>query len=206
MKTTLWLGMGLSACCLMGLALAQPGMPRGGGEGDEGQLPPPPPPPHPPHPIIAAIDADRDREISAEEIAGAVDALLTLDADGDGMLTRDELRPPPPELPENVEPGDHIMRLDADEDGWVTFDEFAAPLLDAFTFLDTSQDGVIDAEEAAAAPPPPPPPGHCGTPGGPGPREVPPPGEDEVTPDEDANDRQPARSTRNARRGPRPRR
>jgi hypothetical protein len=56
-----------------------------------GQRPPPPP-------VIAALDADRDGVISAEEIENASEALLALDKNGDGELTRDELHPqgPPP--------------------------------------------------------------------------------------------------------------
>jgi hypothetical protein len=47
-------------------------------------------------PIIAALDADRNGEISAEEIANASAALLTLDANNDGKLTPDEFLPPVP--------------------------------------------------------------------------------------------------------------
>jgi hypothetical protein len=48
---------------------------------------------HRPPPIIAALDADRDGIISAEEIANAAKALLQLDKNGDGQLTREELQP-----------------------------------------------------------------------------------------------------------------
>jgi Ca2+-binding EF-hand superfamily protein len=55
-----------------------------------------PPPLHPP-PLIAALDANRDGVIDEEEIAGASAALKKLDKNGDGKLTLDELRPPPPD-------------------------------------------------------------------------------------------------------------
>jgi len=42
---------------------------------------------------MAALDADSDGEISAEEIANATAALRKLDKDGDGKLTLEELRP-----------------------------------------------------------------------------------------------------------------
>lgn len=60
-----------------------------GGPGREGQRPPPP--------VIAALDANHDGVIDAQEIADASKSLLKLDANGDGKLTRDELFPPPPD-------------------------------------------------------------------------------------------------------------
>jgi len=44
-------------------------------------------------PVIAAIDANGDGDLSAEELAGAAQALKKLDKNGDGKLTRDEMRP-----------------------------------------------------------------------------------------------------------------
>jgi hypothetical protein len=55
---------------------------------------------HPPvPPMINALDANHDKTISADEIANASNALKTLDKNGDGQLTMEELRPerrPPP--------------------------------------------------------------------------------------------------------------
>src|SRR5260221_4499156 len=45
------------------------------------------------HPVLAVLDADHDGEISASEIRGASAALRTLDKNGDGELTEDELLP-----------------------------------------------------------------------------------------------------------------
>lgn len=47
----------------------------------------------PPNPIAEAIDVDRDHELSSREIEGATAALKKLDRNGDGKVTRDELRP-----------------------------------------------------------------------------------------------------------------
>ncbi|MCZ6792593.1 MAG: sulfatase-like hydrolase/transferase [Planctomycetota bacterium] len=43
------------------------------------------------HPLMVLLDTDRDRVISAEEMARAVEVLRKLDANGDGRLTADEL-------------------------------------------------------------------------------------------------------------------
>src|SRR6185436_13839978 len=45
------------------------------------------------NPIFAALDANHDGEIDATEINNAPAALRKLDKNGDGKLTRDELRP-----------------------------------------------------------------------------------------------------------------
>ncbi len=68
------------------------------GERDRGNRPPGQGPRfhRPPPAVMVALDTDRDGELSAEEIAKAVEALKGLDKDGDGKLSRRELRPPPP--------------------------------------------------------------------------------------------------------------
>jgi len=68
----------------------------------EGEGPPPdkggkgrrPGPPQGPPPLVRVLDADGDGVISADEIANAPAALKKLDKNGDGKLTPDELRPP----------------------------------------------------------------------------------------------------------------
>ncbi len=62
----------------------QPGL---GGAGPQAGFRPPK------HPLNAALDANGDDVISAEEIENAVAALKKLDKNGDGKLTSDELRP-----------------------------------------------------------------------------------------------------------------
>jgi hypothetical protein len=47
------------------------------------------------HPVLAALDADHDAAISLSEIKRAPAALKTLDKNGDGRLTIDELLPDP---------------------------------------------------------------------------------------------------------------
>ncbi len=98
MKRFKWLVFG-SAILLVSSAQAQPP------QGEEG----PPHGPPPKNPIMEVLDADHDHVISAEEIAAAVAALNSLDANKDGQLTEDEFRPefggPPPR---DGQPGERI--------------------------------------------------------------------------------------------------
>lgn len=50
----------------------------------------------PSSPLVEALDVNHDGIIDANEIANAPAELKTLDKNGDGKLTRDEIRPPRP--------------------------------------------------------------------------------------------------------------
>lgn len=69
-----------------------------------------PPPNRPPvPPVINALDTDHDGFVSAGEIEDAAESLKTLDKDGDGSLSPEELRPhgpPPGQRPDGPPPGD----------------------------------------------------------------------------------------------------
>ena len=65
---------------------------RPGGPGGPGGRPGP----RLPMPLMAALDTNKDGELSAEEIAAASESLAKLDKNGDGKLDRKELFPPPP--------------------------------------------------------------------------------------------------------------
>lgn len=128
------------------------------------------PPPVPP--ILALFDADRDGVISADEIEKASDSLGKLDQNGDGEITRDELRPPPPqdgdgEKPKGPPPGKLppppvIAALDSDKDGTISAEEMeAAP--ESLKEVDVNGDGELSPEELHPHGPPPP---REGGPGG----------------------------------------
>ncbi len=65
-----------------------PGGGRGPGSGGRGGFPQPPPPP-----VLAALDTNKDGEISAKELQNAPAALRTLDKNQDGEVAGTELRP-----------------------------------------------------------------------------------------------------------------
>jgi hypothetical protein len=95
MKTSMKIALAIVALgSAAGLLVAQDSQPQDGNRpqrpgGGMGHRPPPP--------IIAALDANHDGVIDADEIANASNALKTLDKNGDGKLTPDELRPPRPQ-------------------------------------------------------------------------------------------------------------
>lgn len=63
-----------------------PGGPGGKGGPEGGQR-------GPGSPLMAALDANQDHVIDASEIANAPAVLVTLDANGDGQVSGDEMRP-----------------------------------------------------------------------------------------------------------------
>jgi hypothetical protein len=146
-----------------------PGGPRGGGPGGRG----PGGARHGGHPIVRAIDADKNGELSAAELANAPAAIRTLDTNGDGVVSADELRPPRPanaptppagaptrpagstKTDDTTHPHPVIpvmLALDANKDGALTVDEIANATA-SLSALDLNKDGKLTADELRPLPP-----------------------------------------------------
>ena len=113
-------------------------------------------PPHPPMPLMQALDTDRDHKISAEEIEDATAALKTLDENGDGEITREELKPKPPEgaaegeQPAGPPPEQAGPPPEEGDDDQARRPRPPVPPL--FATLDSDRDGKISSSEMEAAP------------------------------------------------------
>ena len=122
-----------------------------------------------PNPVLEAIDADKNGELSAEEIANAATALKTLDKNSDGKLDMVEMRPnfegmgrgfggPPggPGLGSGQGGGgaeemmNRLIAMDANKNGKLEKDEVPERMQSMFTRADKNEDGAIDKEEMTA--------------------------------------------------------
>jgi hypothetical protein len=120
-------------------------------------------------PLFAALDTNKDGELSAAEIKNAAAVMKKLDSNGDGKLTIDEIRP------RRVEAGpgrggnegrrrgpggpggdggqriDRLMEADANGDGKVSKDELPERMQRLMERMDTNKDGFITRDEAEKA-------------------------------------------------------
>jgi len=109
--------------------------------------------------VLLVFDADRDGELSSEEIAASAERLRKLDADGDGKLTSEELRPSFGPGGPRGGPGagrnalspdkvvERLLTLDINGDGQLTKDEVPDRMLGLFTRADENHDGTMTREE-----------------------------------------------------------
>jgi Ca2+-binding EF-hand superfamily protein len=113
-------------------------------------------------PLFAALDADKDGEVSASEMANATKALLSLDADGDGALSMEEMRPrmpegrgfgegrergPGPGGPSGPDMVAALMEFDANKDGKLSKDELPERMQGILARGDSDKDGMLSKEE-----------------------------------------------------------
>lgn len=129
--------------------------PPGGGPGGQGG-----PGRHhrpPPLPIVTVLDTNRDHIIDAAEIANASAALLTLDKNGDGILTTNEYMPAlPKDAPADAPrpPTPLIVKaLDVNGDGVIDATEIANASA-ALLKLDKNGDGKLTRDEYIGKRPP----------------------------------------------------
>jgi hypothetical protein len=112
-------------------------------------------PQHPPMALMQALDTDRDHKISADEIEGSTAALKKLDENGDGEITREELKPKPPEgAPEGEQPAGPPpgQAGPPPEEGDNQAQRPSPPVPPLFATLDADRDGKISSTELEAAP------------------------------------------------------
>ena len=106
-------------------------------------------------PVFGALDTDEDGEISAGEIDAAPESLATLDDDGDGRLSGDELRPPPPPpiggpARTPAEATAAFLAFDADGDGALSGAELPSQFVSLVSRADADGDGAATAAEVLA--------------------------------------------------------
>ena len=123
--------------------------------------------------VLRTLDADNDQALSTGEVLAASERLLSLDSDGDGALSLEEMGGPAP-IRGMIRQQLVIRALDEDGDLSVSVDELARASR-SLAYLDRDGDWNLTGEELNPPGPPGPPPGGPGA-GGPPPGGPPPGG------------------------------
>lgn len=98
--------------------------------------------------VLQALDLDHDGKLSAEEIAAAPASLRSLDRNGDGELTPDEMEPQRTDAgasPDQLVT--QLMSFDKNGDGVLTPDELPERMSALFARGDTNKDGKLTPDE-----------------------------------------------------------
>ncbi len=104
-----------------------------------------------PRMVLQALDTDHDGKLSAAEIKAASKSLLTLDRNGDGQLTSDELSPRPEVAGASAdELVKQLMSFDKNGDGVLAPEEVPARMQSMFQRGDANHDGKLTAAEIRA--------------------------------------------------------
>ncbi len=119
-------------------------------------------------PLMKVLDTDEDGVLSKTEIENASKSIMKLDKDGDGIISAEELRPDPSDMPGAMagampgRPGEGpqggaamAMRMfeqrDANGDGKLSGDEIPERMRDRLSVIDTNGDGSLDKSEVEKA-------------------------------------------------------
>ena len=104
---------------------------------------------------FAALDANKDGTIVSAEIparpgktpADAAAMFKTIDANGDGKVSKEEYLVPSTRVRPAATPDAQIARFDGNKDGKVSLAEFKAGPLANFDAADGNKDGIVSVEE-----------------------------------------------------------
>lgn len=99
-------------------------------------------------PVLAALDANHDGMISADEVKNAAQLLSSLDANHDGQLSGEEIAPRKISVKERA---DHFFEeWDTNKDGKIAKAEAPDGLQRRFAEVDTDNDGFLSMAEVLA--------------------------------------------------------
>ena len=97
--------------------------------------------------ILQTLDLDHDSNLSPQEIKAAPASLRSLDRNGDGQLTPDELEPPKLDTVAGRELVSQLLAFDRNKDGVITADELPERMQALFMRGDLNKDGKLTSEE-----------------------------------------------------------